>query len=430
MNRGNKKYDSISFLVILITIMMVVLAGNVLFINNRVIIAKAESQISEENSRVDEDKNNFFIHVINKTMSIFEVSYKEDGGEDTNTLIKDFFAKAVNVNYKNPKSLIRAQISMMKDIEGDVETGGEEVETNGETEDNDTSKIYIAEDYVTPDVPAINNDKNTEQTGENNPYKEDIQVMNDNSNAEKNEKENVEKQGLTSEIEIVSTPVPSPVKIKHSMKDPLIFIYHTHGTESYRPEAVGNYHSLNRKYTVIKVGDDMTQYLKNSGFKVVHDDTLHDYPSYEGSYKRSLETLNKNFKANPSLKVVFDIHRDGIDNVDQLNAKEYDVIRERSYVMINGEKVSRFAIVLGEGNDNIEQLKEFAYYLKAVSDELYPGFARPIILKKFKYNEYKSNYYALLEIGNNTSTIEESERTAKYLGEVINQALRKCIVSP
>jgi len=427
MNRGNKKYDIISFLAILITLMMVVLAGNVFLINDKVIIAKAESQINEEQSKTDKDKNNFFIHIINKSMSIFEINYKENGGEDTSALIKDFFAKAVNVSYKNPKSLIKAQISMMNDIESYVETSSEDSESIGETEDYDTSQIYIAEDYITPDT---NNNESTQQISGNNPYKEDIQVINDDNSVEKTEKENNEGQGLTSEIEIVSTPVPAPMKIRHSIDEPLIFIYHTHGTESYRPESVGNYHSLNRKYTVIRVGEEMTKYLENSGFKVVHDDTIHDYPSYEGSYKRSLETLNKNFKSNSSLKVVFDIHRDGIDNVDQLNEKEYQTIRERSYVEINGEKVSKFAIVLGGGNENIEQLKEFAYYIKAVSDELYPGFARPIILKKFKYNQYKSNYYALLEVGNNTNTIEESERAAKYLGEVINQALRKCIVSP
>ncbi|WP_432409264.1 stage II sporulation protein P [Wukongibacter sp. M2B1] len=425
MNKGNRKYDAISLLVMLITLMMLVLAGNILIVNSKVIIAKAEAQISTQGNKMNDTKDSLFLHVINKSMCMLEINYKENGGKDTASLIKDFFNKTVDVNYKNPKSLIKAQISMIKDVESNIES---KVATTLETEDNDTSEIYIAKpSYVNNSQPIMND-------GEN-PYEDDIEVINeDNTNQENdnsnNKANNQKKQGLTSEIEIVSTPVPSPIKIVHSLEDPLIFVYHTHGTESYRPESVGNYHSLNRKYTVIKVGEDITNYLENSGFKVVHDDTIHDYPSYQGSYTRSLETLSKNLKSDPALKVVFDIHRDGIDKVDELNTKEYEGIRKRSYVEINGEKVARFAIVLGGGNDNIEELKEFAYYIKAVSDELYPGLARPIILKKFKYNQYKSDYYALLEIGNNTNTIEEARRTSKYIGEVINQVLRKCIVSP
>ncbi|WP_432664574.1 stage II sporulation protein P [Wukongibacter baidiensis] len=420
MNRDNRKYDAIGLLVMLITLMMLILAGNIFIINSKVVIARAESQINKQESQIKERKDSFFLHVLNKSMSMLEINYKENGGKDTGTLVKEFFGKTVDVSYKNPKSLIKAQISMIKDVENDIETS---VEASVETEDNDTSDIYIAKpSYVNNNQPIINDGESL--------YEDDIEVINEEENASNEDTNDQKKQGLTSEIEIISTPVPSPMKIVHSMEDPLIFVYHTHGTESYKPETVGNYHSLNRKYTVVKVGEDVTGYLRNSGFKVVHDDTIHDYPSYQGSYTRSLQTLSKNLKSDPTLKVVFDIHRDAIDKVDELNTKDYEEIRKRSYVEINGEKVARFAIVLGGGNDNIEELKEFAYYIKAVSDELYPGLARPIILKKFKYNQYKSDYYALLEVGNNTNTIEEARRTSKYIGEVINQALRKCIESP
>lgn len=424
MNRGKRKYDAVGILVILITLMMIILAANILTINNKVIIATAEAQISRQQNQKRETKDSLFIHVINKSMSMLEANYRENGGKGTVSVIKGFFGKKVDISYKNPKSLIKAQISMMKDVENVIEAS---VETSDETEDNDTSEIYVAKNsYLNNNEPIMND-------GEN-PYEDDIEVLNDGNtgqeNAENTGTDNQRNQGLTSEIEIVSTPVPSPMKIKHSMDDPLIFIYHTHGTESYRPESVGNYHSLNRKYTVLKIGEELSEYLRNSGFKVVHDDTIHDYPSYQGSYTRSLQTLTKNLKSNPTLQVVFDIHRDGVNNVDELGRKEYDEIRKRSYVEINGEKVARFAMVLGGGNDNIKELKEFAYYIKAVSDELYPGLSRPIILKKFKYNQYKSDYYALLEVGNNTNTIEEAERATKYIGEIINQALRKCIVSP
>lgn len=424
MKGNNKRFDVISFLVMLITIMMIALATNIFFINNKVIIAKAESQINQNESNIEESGENIFIHIINKSMSLLEISYKESGGEDTTALLRNYLGKAVDINYENPKSLIKAQIPMMKDVEREIETS---VEASAETEDNDTCEIYIADEYNADENESIIiND-------ENNPYKGDIQVLNldnqENVAEGDNAVEDNQDQSLTSEIEIVSTPVPAAVKIEHSMDEPLVFVYHTHGTESYKPESVGNYHSLNRKYTVRKIGEIFTDSLRKSGQKVIHDDTLHDYPSFQGSYKRSLDTLNKNLKTNQSLKVIFDIHRDGINDVDELDAVDYEALRKKSTVTINGETIARFQIVLGGGNENLEELKQFAYYLKAVSDELYPGLAKPILLKTFKFNQYKSDYYALLEVGNNTNTIEEAEKTAKYLSEIINQALRKCVVS-
>lgn len=431
MKKGSRQYDVIGFLLILITLMMAALAANILFINNEAIAtAKIQGGVNQDEIGIRDGEENFFIHVINKSMSVLEISYKQNGGKDVAAHIRNLLGKRMDLDYKNPKNLIKAQISMIKDVEKDID----DIDYGVESEDNDTIEIYIAkENYLIGDQPLINSGDSSQPSGSDNPYKGDIQVISldepDNTEEGQNNSTNTRNQGMNSEIEIVSTPVPTPKKIVHSMDEPLVFIYHTHGTESYRPETVGNYHSLNRKYTVLRVGEEMTENLENSGFKVIHDDTIHDYPSYEGSYKRSLETLSKNLKENQSLKVVLDIHRDGINNVDELESDEYEAIRKRSYVTIDGEKVSRFAMVLGGGNDNIEELKQFAYYIKAVSDELYPGFARPIILKKFRYNQYKSDHYALLEVGNNTNTIEEAERAAKYLSIVLSAALKKCIVS-
>lgn len=425
MKKNNRNYDIVNFLLVLITFMMISLSINIFFINNKVIVAKAESKLDKASNEVEESNENLFIHIINKSMSILEIDYKENGGKDSNLLIKDFFSKAVDFDYKKPESLIKAQIPMIKDVESDIDV---HVNLNG-NEDYDTHDIYDAKEIVENSNRTITNDSTDSETYQDtNLYEGDIQVINLD---EKNDAG--KQQEVNNQIEIVSTPVPAPKKIEHQMDKPLIFIYHTHGTESYKPETVGNYHSLNRKYTVIRVGEELKNNLENSGFKVIHDDTIHDHPSYEGSYSRSLETLNRNLKATPSLKIVFDIHRDGINQIDELEAASYEEIRSESCVEIDGEKVARFSIVIGGGNDNVEELKQFAYYIKAISDEMYPGFATKIIIKeskafKYKLNQYKSDYYALFEIGSNANTIEEAERASKYLSQVINQSLRKFVI--
>ena len=73
--------------------------------------------------------------------------------------------------------------------------------------------------------------------------------------------------------------------------DPLVIIYHTHSTESYMPYSESNYHREEEEGTVRDVGNVLETELKKKGINVIHDRTLHDRPSYNESYSRSLETV-------------------------------------------------------------------------------------------------------------------------------------------
>ena len=42
--------------------------------------------------------------------------------------------------------------------------------------------------------------------------------------------------------------------------------------------------------------EKITEELKAAGIGVIHDTTIHDYPSYNGSYERSAETVKKEYK--------------------------------------------------------------------------------------------------------------------------------------
>ena len=81
-----------------------------------------------------------------------------------------------------------------------------------------------------------------------------------------------------------------------------IIIYHTHTCESYTPtenynyEQTGTYRTTDLNYTVARVGDELTNYLTNYGYNVVHDKTYHDYPAYTGSYGRSMNTITNIMK--------------------------------------------------------------------------------------------------------------------------------------
>ena len=51
--------------------------------------------------------------------------------------------------------------------------------------------------------------------------------------------------------------------------------------------------------------------LKKYNIPVVHNTSYHDYPSYNGSYTRSLATVTNILKTTPS-DIIIDLHRDAI----------------------------------------------------------------------------------------------------------------------
>lgn len=217
--------------------------------------------------------------------------------------------------------------------------------------------------------------------------------------------------------------IKKPKSIKFEKDKPSILIYHTHGTESYKPATEGNYHSLRKEYTVIAAADVITEELEKKGYSVIHDSTYHDYPSYNGSYGRSVVTASSVLEKNPSIKVVLDVHRDGYDKIDTRTDRLKLI--ENSRTKINGEYVARFQFVIGATSKNRKEVESFAHFVKAVSDSKYPGFSKEVLVKQYgSYNQYLSDNAALIELGSNANTIDEAKKAGYYLADVIADALK------
>lgn len=96
-----------------------------------------------------------------------------------------------------------------------------------------------------------------------------------------------------------------------------VLIFHTHSCESYTSSekypynATGNFRTTDLNYTVTRVGTELESYLKQYNLNVIHDMSYHDYPAYNGSYTRSLETVN-NILQTTSSDIIIDLHRDAI----------------------------------------------------------------------------------------------------------------------
>lgn len=194
-----------------------------------------------------------------------------------------------------------------------------------------------------------------------------------------------------------------------------VLIYHTHTSESYTGinEYSDTYRTEDNDSNVVKVGEALKDALNQYGIFVRHDTTLHDYPSYNGAYKSSLNTV-ENILKNENYDIIIDIHRDALASNSQY----------RPTAEINGETVAKLMFVVGTNaaglkHDNwIENLK-FAISMQQRANELFPGLFRDLHLSTSRYNQHTSDKTVILEVGATGNTIDEACLSMKYFAALI-----------
>lgn len=209
---------------------------------------------------------------------------------------------------------------------------------------------------------------------------------------------------------------------------PQVLIFHTHTTESYMSKDQGFYYesftsrSQNENKNVTRVGAAIAQKLTEHGFGVIHDKTVHDNPTFSGSYSRSAETISRNLEQYPSIQVVLDIHRDA------LNTNDNDG-KVKPTFFVNGKKAAQIMIISGCDTDGSlgfpdwEYNLRFALKLQKEAESLYPGMTRPLSFGNVKYNMNKTHGSLLIEVGSDGNTLGEAVLSGSLLGEALSHVL-------
>ncbi len=214
---------------------------------------------------------------------------------------------------------------------------------------------------------------------------------------------------------------PLPFSIQLNSSEPQVLIMHTHATETYQLDENLWYdpaftaRSTDNAVNMVAVGAEIVAQLNAAGINTVQDTTLHDYPSYNGSYERSNQTVRSWLEKYPSIKVVLDIHRDAIEYEDGTRVKPV--------ADINGMTAAQVMIICGADNGgnlpNFKQNLTFAAALENQMESMFPGLTRPVLFDYRYYNQDLTTGSLLLEMGGHASTLEE----AKYSGRLVGQAL-------
>ena len=220
---------------------------------------------------------------------------------------------------------------------------------------------------------------------------------------------------------------PCPVTISGT-DAPQVLIVHTHGTEAYQPTSANGYEpsdpyrTLDNEQNITRIGAEVKTVLEGLGVSVLHDQTLHDYPNYNGSYTRSAESIRRYLEEYPSIQIVLDIHRDALIGDD---GRVY-----KPLTTVDGEEVAQVLLIVGtdEGgqqHDSWVQNLVFAGKVQSAMNLLYPTLARPVTLRTSRFNQQYRVGSLLVEMGSHGNTLEESLAAARHfarsLGLVVLQ---------
>lgn len=213
----------------------------------------------------------------------------------------------------------------------------------------------------------------------------------------------------------------NPISIKIT-EQPIVLLFSTHATESFEPcdrkfyDKRYNSRSTDNDKNVTHIEDKIAEQLIQNGIPTIVDKTQHDFPSYNGSYNRSAQTINEYLTKYPSIKVILDIHRDAIERENGERVKPITTI--------NGKKAAQIMIISGcdDGTMNFPnwaQNLNFAVNLQQAIESNYPTLTRPIFFCYRKYNMNICPQSLLIEFGSNSNSLNE----VLYSGELMGKAL-------
>lgn len=212
-----------------------------------------------------------------------------------------------------------------------------------------------------------------------------------------------------------------PFTIQSNTAEPQVLILHTHATECYeaadRPwwDPLSTCRTQDTAQNMVAVGNEIAQQLTQAGITTLHDTTLHDYPSYTGSYANSRATAEKYLQQYPSIKVILDVHRDAI--------QRQDGTRIKPVATIDGEKAAQIMIICGANNDgnlpNSTQNLRFAARLADTAETMFPGLMRPVLYDFRFYNQDLTTGCLLLEMGGHANTLNEAKASGRFIGRAL-----------
>ena len=204
-----------------------------------------------------------------------------------------------------------------------------------------------------------------------------------------------------------------------SGKEPLVLIYHTHGSETYKEEK-------GKSGSVLDVGKALKKELASYGIASIHDTSIYDQVNGEldrnAAYDYAGDSVEATLKKNPSIQVVLDLHRDSVEDSIHL-VTEVDGKDTAQIMFFNGVSRLKSGELTYLKNPNKSSNLAFSLQMQLLAAKYYPDFTRKIYIKGYRYNLHLARRAVLIEVGAQNNTVSEAKNAMKPLAEMLYRLL-------
>lgn len=209
------------------------------------------------------------------------------------------------------------------------------------------------------------------------------------------------------------------MSLKKEGEEAQILIYHTHSQEDFADSVEGD-----KSTTIVGAGEKLARLLEEEyGFKVLHHTGEYDVEARDYAYSNALPAIEQVLAENPSIEVVIDLHRDAVAEGRKLMV-DLQGRPTAQFMFFNGlSRTRENGDISYLENPYIDDNLAFSFQAQVACNEYYPGVARRIYLKAYRYNMHLRAKYMLVELGAQTNTVEEIMNACDPLAHVIAMVL-------
>lgn len=252
------------------------------------------------------------------------------------------------------------------------------------------------------------------------PAEVDINKLRDLSILQKNYYAVDKKTGMKEDMFNIDNLMNENVHINMEGNGPKILIFHTHGSEMYAD-------SENINQGVIGAGEYLKQLLEDKyGIECMHYtqrfDVVNGSIQRDGAYERAEPVISQIIAENPSIQLVIDLHRDGVNenlrlvsNVDGEQCAKVMFFNGLCRKWTNG----RLTDLTSLPNPYLRTNLALSLKMQMKMNELYPNLTRKIYLNAYRYSLHMKDKSMLIELGAQTNTVKEVNNSVEKLAETL-----------
>ncbi len=233
---------------------------------------------------------------------------------------------------------------------------------------------------------------------------------------------------LTADDFDVDAFLNTDLTIDNSIPGPKVLVFHTHSCEEFADSDMSDPNE-----GIMGAGEKLCQLLRDKyGIEAIHHTGRYDIVDGQrqvlGAYERMEPDIRKILEQYPSIQVVIDMHRDGVNGdtklVTNINGKDC-----AQMMFFNGLcKLNKNGVlepIQGLSNPYLKENLAMSFQMQLMANELYPTLTRKIYLNAYRYSLHMLPKSMLIEVGAQTNTKEEVSNSMELLAELLAGVITK-----